>query len=241
MKNKPNLFIIGAPRSGTTSLYEYLKTHPNIFMTEDKEIGYFCEHEYYKHVKTIKEYEESFKDVSNEKIIGESTPTYIFTKTAPKNIFNLNPKAKIIFIKRNSNEAVLSSIKMYIREDKLYLKNNFWDSFNHEVNLNRYRKYFPSSQILVIDFKLFKNKTREVYLEVLKFLDVEDDGRIDFPVYNQGYKPKIKVFENVHRYIVNKNKWLKSFFKIIIPKGVARKIMNYSRNNDISSEGEIIN
>ena len=37
----PNLFIIGAPKSGTTSLYQYLRSHPNIFMCTPKEPNYF--------------------------------------------------------------------------------------------------------------------------------------------------------------------------------------------------------
>ncbi|MFV2040601.1 MAG: sulfotransferase [Candidatus Hydrothermarchaeales archaeon] len=39
---KPNLFIVGAPKSGTTSLYNYLKQHPDIFMSKCKETFYFC-------------------------------------------------------------------------------------------------------------------------------------------------------------------------------------------------------
>ena len=38
---KPNFFIVGEPKSGTTTLYDLLKTHPDIFMPEEKEPSYF--------------------------------------------------------------------------------------------------------------------------------------------------------------------------------------------------------
>ena len=39
---KPNLFIVGAPRCGTTSLYRYLGQHPDIFMSSEKELNFFA-------------------------------------------------------------------------------------------------------------------------------------------------------------------------------------------------------
>ena len=42
MAAKPNFFIVGAPKCGTTALYEYLRPHPNVFMPEIKEPHYFA-------------------------------------------------------------------------------------------------------------------------------------------------------------------------------------------------------
>ena len=40
--NKPDFFIVGAPKCGTTSLAEYLNSNPRVFVTNPKEPFYFC-------------------------------------------------------------------------------------------------------------------------------------------------------------------------------------------------------
>ena len=63
--SKPNFFIIGAPKAGTTSLYKYLGDHPNVFMSEIKGPHYFASDLPKKRriIKSKKEYLELFKNV----------------------------------------------------------------------------------------------------------------------------------------------------------------------------------
>jgi len=73
----PNLFIVGAPKAGTTSLHEYLKKIPGVFMSEVKEPYYFCkkavpDYSYAIIVRDKKKYLNLFKKVNDEKIVGES-------------------------------------------------------------------------------------------------------------------------------------------------------------------------
>ena len=65
--NWPNFFIVGAPRSGTTSLYNYLKTVPEVFMSPVKEPGYFIPNDFRGF--TEESYLQLFKDVKDEKIL----------------------------------------------------------------------------------------------------------------------------------------------------------------------------
>ena len=69
---KPNFFIIGAPKSGTTALYQYLSSHPNIYMCTPKEPHYFSNDlNGVAFVKTLDEYQNLFKAKNkNHKIIG---------------------------------------------------------------------------------------------------------------------------------------------------------------------------
>ena len=80
---KPNLFIVGKPKCGTTTLSSFLKHHPEIFMSTPKEPNYFCtdfhkeKDRYHKGSKyfsfeTRKDYLKLFKDVKYEKIIGSN-------------------------------------------------------------------------------------------------------------------------------------------------------------------------
>ena len=64
---RPNLVGCGAGKSGTTSLFQYLNQHPDIFMTKDKEVHFFSH--YFD--KGESWYYDHFDDSHNEKVIGE--------------------------------------------------------------------------------------------------------------------------------------------------------------------------
>ena len=68
----PNLIIIGAMKCGTTSLHNYLSLHPEIYMSEKKEINYFSKNDIY--LNGIDWYETFFN--TNLKVVGESSQSY---------------------------------------------------------------------------------------------------------------------------------------------------------------------
>ena len=110
IENLPNFFIVGAAKSGTTSLAEYLKQHPEIFMSEFKEPHYFLPEgamasNYYG---TWDNYMSLFKDVRNEKAIGEASTGYLYYPESARMIINRIPDAKIIISLRNPVEMAFS-------------------------------------------------------------------------------------------------------------------------------------
>ena len=111
---KPNFFIVGAPKSATTSLHYYLGQHPDIFMSTEKEISYFFFNESKRNVKGLKEYMKHFEDVKNEKVIGESTPAYLSSENAMKEIKEFSPKAKILISLRDPVEMLKSLHNQYL-------------------------------------------------------------------------------------------------------------------------------
>ena len=66
---KPNLFIVGSPKCGTTSLYHYLKEHPQICMSKEKELNYAEFSEYNPYIKNLKDYLSQWDHIKDEKII----------------------------------------------------------------------------------------------------------------------------------------------------------------------------
>ncbi|MFW6047329.1 MAG: sulfotransferase family protein [Candidatus Woesearchaeota archaeon] len=99
---KPNFFIIGAPKCGTTSLVHYLSQHPEIFLYKRKSPHFFADDlKFFDRRMSSKEYFELFKNVGNEKIIGEKSAWYLFSKNAAHNIYNFNKKSKLLVILRN--------------------------------------------------------------------------------------------------------------------------------------------
>ena len=121
----PNLFIVGAMKSGTSSLHNYLATHPEIYMSEFKEPQYFAD--LGKDISrnqfpTEEAYLSLFKNAGNAKIIGESSTNYSkipeFTGV-PQRIKAFSPEAKIIYIMRDPIERALSH---YWERVKRYLE-----------------------------------------------------------------------------------------------------------------------
>jgi hypothetical protein len=212
--SKVDFFIVGAPKSGTTALYSYLSTHPDIFLPTHKEPNYFAED--YPNIggrlKTFIEYEKLFSS-HTKKIAGDGSVCYLASKTAPKAIKEYNPYAKIIIMLRNPVELFLSEHSQLLYsfyediEDPYQAwqmqstrKNghNIPDSCRepetlqykkickHGKNLKKYIDIFPSDSILTLFFDDFVISPQSVYRKTLQFLELNDDGRKDFPKVNEA-------------------------------------------------------
>jgi len=107
---KPNFFIVGAPRCGTTSLWAYLKGHPDIFMSSEKEL-YFFDSDFRVRkgsTPTLAEYLNHFSGAGDEKKVGEATPSYLRSQRAAQDIKALCPRAQIIIMLRNPVDVMHS-------------------------------------------------------------------------------------------------------------------------------------
>jgi len=120
----PNFLIIGATKSGTTSLYYYLKEHPQIYMSPIRETEYFSfmgeslDREDYRLAPANfattdrKAYETLFKGVRKETAIGECSPYYLYHPEAARRIRENLPHAKLIAILRDPAERAYSHFIM---------------------------------------------------------------------------------------------------------------------------------
>lgn len=109
---KPNFFIVGAPRCGTTSLWAYLKVHPEIFMPAQKELYFFdADLDLWggeTRPSSLDQYLEFFSAAGDQKKIGEATPSYLRSQRAPKEIKVFSPEAQIIIMLRNPVDVMHS-------------------------------------------------------------------------------------------------------------------------------------
>ena len=116
MARSPNFFIVGAARSGTTSMWEYLKQHPDIFMPEGfayKEPSYFCNLYGYNDFNL---YLELFAGVKEEKAVGEASTPYLTSPESAAWIREVYPAAKIIILLRNPVDRAYSMYNWMIKE-----------------------------------------------------------------------------------------------------------------------------
>ena len=104
---KPNFFIIGAPKCGTTTLASYLSEHPEIYFSIPKEPSYWCDdlgvepHAWC--FDSLAKYSRLFDDVDSNihKVIAEGTTSYLRSKNALKRILDFNSSAKFLVMLRN--------------------------------------------------------------------------------------------------------------------------------------------
>lgn len=125
---RPNFFIVGAPKCGTTALYTYLGTHPNIFLCKPKEPNFFStDFPTHRYVTEMKDYLRLFRNAGeNERLLGEASGWYLYSTEALTNIHSFDPEAKIIAMVRNPIDMLPSLHGMLMR--------NFVE---HEADLER--------------------------------------------------------------------------------------------------------
>jgi Sulfotransferase family len=101
----PDFFIVGHSKSGTTALYEMLRSHPRIFMPDLKEPVYFASElprraHRYRAPETLAEYLDLFAPAAPDQLTGEASASYLWSHTAATAIAAARPDAKIIAILR---------------------------------------------------------------------------------------------------------------------------------------------
>ncbi len=206
MKNNhmimPNFLIIGAGKAGTTSLYHYLRQHPQIYMSPIKETNFFAyEAENSVNLKrihfpitSIEAYSALFQGISDEKAIGEASPLYLPSPVAAERIKHYIPHVKLIAILRNPVERAYSSYLMYvrdnretrtffqaIREEELGITGDLPYGQGHYIyiglyymQLVRYLRLFDTSQVAVYLFDDLQEDVMGVLGNIFRFLGVKD-------------------------------------------------------------------
>lgn len=118
MSNWPNLFIAGAPRSGTSSLDAYFQAIPGIYMSRIKEPNFFSrkviadDHPMVSPIRDERRYLELFEAAGDVKYRGEASPNYLEDPEAPALIEKLAPGAKVIASLRDPVERIFSQYLM---------------------------------------------------------------------------------------------------------------------------------
>ena len=188
----PNLFIIGSMKSGTTSLHEYLNEHPDIFMSDVKEPGYFAECMNY-YPKELDWYESLFEEVKHEKVIGESSTNYtklpICTDVVEK-IWEFNPEARFIYLMRNPVGRVISHYWHGVkygdeRNDALTAikqKQEYICFSDYAAQLEPYIERFGLDRIYTLTFESFIKDPASELKSIFDWLGVDSD----IPIKNAG-------------------------------------------------------
>lgn len=243
---KVDFFIVGAPKTGTTSLYHYLNEHPEIVMSSKKEPDYFSDkaiHQqgmYYgeQRINTIEQYEALFPNDASDKKLGEASVSYLFYPNVANDICQYNPDAKIIIMLRNPIDRAYSHYLMDYRlglvndsfEDiiaqqstskqaKLYYQ-QYIEVSTYAQQIKRYLDVFSRENILVIDYEEFKKDVKGIVKKVYAFLEVDDVFVADVNKRHNAYTmPKNEAIRKVYSLV-----YLRKVLNILLPKTLTKRI-----------------
>ena len=176
---KPNLFIIGSMKSGTTSLHEYLDTHPQISMSTQKEPAFFAEE--FTLSRGQEWYLSLFSQSDQYRYLGESSTQYTrlpLFKDIPERIHDFNPDTHLIDMMRDPYERVISHYWNTVRVRRILIgkgespcllnpitqdPEEYLATSNYAMQLAPHIRYFGRDSLYYLRFKaLVESPQREV-------------------------------------------------------------------------------
>ena len=195
----PNFLIIGAFKSGTNSLYNYLEPHPQVFMSPAIEPSFFA-FEGKKVdggrwadgvITNFEEYKKLFINAKGKIAIGEASPTYLVSDDAPARIKHYLPGVKLIVILRHPVDRAYSQWQMEFRQgnEKIEdfaraiqikkvvtdgsVRQRFVYGSKYYSLLRRYYDLFDRSQICVLLFDHLTTDRSGLIQKMYRFLNVD--------------------------------------------------------------------
>jgi len=112
-----DFIVIGASKSGTTSLFNYLRHHPRIYLPPEKDAPFFADDGWFEQ-GWAGFADQFFAQAPAEKLWGTVTPRYMEDLRTPERIFGLMPQAKLVAILRHPVDRTYSHYRQQVRRDK---------------------------------------------------------------------------------------------------------------------------
>lgn len=223
---KPNFFIVGAPKAGTSALYSFLKQHPEVFVPARKEPHFFgtdlCGGHFF--IRDERQYLSLFEGARGAKCVGEGSIFYLYSERAAREIKEFDPLARIIIMLRNPVDLVYA-----LHSQFLFFGNEEIQSFQEALDAEydrrnglrlpefpgyppqvlfyrkvvefapqarRYLTHFPPEQVHVVIHDDFSREPARVFRETCDFLGVDPGFEPQFRVVNPNKKSRSRLLRD---------------------------------------------
>ena len=255
----PNFLIIGAAKSGTTSLYHYLGQHPEIYMSPIKEPHFFAlegqkadfggpdDGIVRNAIIRIEDYRALFQEVSNERAIGEASTSYLYDSKAPRRIRHHVPDVKLVAILRNPVDRAYSNFlymtrrqleplpdfEQALREEEARIRNHWSPGWHYKQR----GFYFGQLQRY---FSLFE--PRQIGVWLYEDLNVNPTGLVQsisqFLGIENSSTPDVSTKHNISGLptiqmldrLLRNSKPIKALVKPLLPVTLRSRISKYLRS-----------
>lgn len=203
----PNLFIVGVPKAGTTSLHRHLADHPDIFMSRVKELHHFST-DLRSSPFSEPVYLDHFREGVGRRWLGESTPLYMVSEEAAARLARFNPEARIIILLREPVEMMHALYGQHLadcvpcrRDFETELRSQeehrrsglskrvpgflrmprLLEFADYVPQIRRFQAHFPAAQIRVILFDDLVTDTARVHSGLLRWLGLSEPPSEGYP------------------------------------------------------------
>lgn len=222
---RPDFFIVGAPKCGTTALYEYLRGHPQVFMPFHKEPLFFGSDLGTRYGRMSQaEYLALFADADPAHRAGEASAWYLYSTAAAREIAEFSPDAQIFVMLRNPVDVMHAqhSQLLYNQQEDIV---SFADALDAEADrrqgrrlppgpvrpenlryrdmvrfseqLERYLEVFGADRVHTVIYDDLLADVGGVYERALRFLGVDDDGRRAFTRANENKRIRSSLLQRL--------------------------------------------
>lgn len=211
----PNFLMCGAGKSGTTTVWDILRRHPDVFMPVPKEHAFFTSAAYDRSTyhRGIGWYETLFAAAGAHRAIGEASGAYLFDAQAPELIRRHVPDARLLFIFRDPVERAYSH---YWQERKRGVAlppfadviakrlppfDRLVRTSRYATHLQRYFAVFPREQMLCLRYEELRDDPGRLLARACTFLDIDPDrlGDVKRRRLNPAGQPRFDTLERVLR------------------------------------------
>ena len=262
MAPRPDFFIVGAPKTGTTSLHHYLRQHPQVFMPEVKELNFFGSDRQLRNTPrlTLDEYLSVFTPAPAGVRIGEASVSYLRSTVAAREIAEFAPGAQAIAMLRDPVEVMhaLHTELVFLGSEDLTdfgaaleaepdrrdgrripkAANNpravlYREAVDFGEQLQRYFDALGRERVHVIIFDDFKADTGASVRDTFRFLEVDDAFQPSLEIVNPA---KVARFRVVQRMLSSPPGWLRRGVRSVMPRPTRKRI--YRRVSSMNARAQ---
>lgn len=261
-RRRPDFFIVGAPKSGTTAMYEYLRAHPQLFLPERKELRFFgSDLEVRDRAQlSMEDYLDLFADSGEARRIGTAYVWYLFSRRAAAEILEFAPNADIIAMLRNPIEMVWSLHSEHLFNGNEDIR-DFTAALDAEVDrqngrripahahlpqglrysqvplyaeqLDRYFSTFGRDRVHVILYEDFAADVRSSYRAVLSFLGVDPGfSPTAFEVINANKRTRSEWFRH---FLARPPELPRRIIRTLVPASVRRAAYERAKRANVAA------
>ncbi|MEB3230035.1 MAG: sulfotransferase [Leptolyngbyaceae bacterium] len=257
----PNFLIIGAMKAGTTSLYRYLKQHPQVFMSPVKEPNFFAlEGEVLDDprvtVTDLPSYQGLFTGVTDEVAIGEASVRYLYSPKAAARIHHYIPDAKLLVVLRNPVERAFSAYvyqfsrgsdlltdfgeALAAEPERIAEEFDCWWHYRamgfYHAQLQQYYQYFAPEQIKVCLYEDLCQQPQQLITEMFEFLGV--DPTFQPAIAQQHNATRIPKNRLIHNFLTKPHP-IKEIFKPFLQSDLRYKIVKGLRQRNLADPAKV--
>ena len=245
---RPNFFVVGAPKCGTTALHSYLSQHPDVFLAK-KEIHYFgADLDFrYRQRRSERDYLGLFAAAGSESHLGDGSVWYLYSTRAAREIASFQPEARIVIMLRNPVDMMYSLHSQFVyagdedlpsfpdalaaeeerrrghgipRGARLPRALLYRDVARYAAQVERYFDVFGTSRVHIILFDELKQDPEIAYASTLRFLGAAPDHSVDFAIVNPN---TVRRSGWLARHMAVPRPGVRRFVRLLLPVGRWRR------------------